>query len=171
MTRIPPLLPEETLARVLRLARFDGMGVLVFAGFFAILSALAGDRIGAVIGLLIAGAGAIELHGATLLQHGERRGMSWLVGSQLYLMVAILGYCEFRLANVDLSLLRSAVTDDLKTQLATVGWGVDEFIRFAYRITWFVIAAVTVLYQGGMAIYYLRRRRIVTLALETTTLA
>ena len=28
----PPLLPEETLVRVLRLARFDGMGALVLGG-------------------------------------------------------------------------------------------------------------------------------------------
>ena len=35
----PPLLPEETLARVLRLARFDGMSVLVLGGMFALIAA------------------------------------------------------------------------------------------------------------------------------------
>jgi hypothetical protein len=166
MRRIPPLLPEEAFARVLRLARFDGLGVLFVAGLFAILSALAGDRAGAIIGLLIAGAGAIELHGATLLVHGQSRGMRWLVISQLYLMVTILGYCEYRVLNVDLSLLRAAVTSEMKAQITSVGWTVDEFVQFAYRLTWFVLAVVTVLYQGGMAIYYVRRRKAVARALH-----
>lgn len=166
MTRIPPLLPEETLARVLRVARFDGMGVLTFAGFFAILSAVAGDRLGAMIGLLIAAAGAIELHGATLLMHGQRRGMSWLVGSQVYLMVAILGYCEYRLHNVDLTVLRAAMTAELKTMLAEQGWGVDQFLRTFNRVLFAAVAILTIAYQGGMIIYYARRRRVVTQALE-----
>lgn len=166
MTRIPPLLPEETLTRVLRVARFDGMGVLTFAGFFAILSALAGDRLGAMIGLLIAAAGAIELHGATLLVHGERRGMPWLIVSQVYLMMAVLGYCEYRLLNVDLTVLRAAVTDDLKTMLAEQGWGVDQFLRAFNRVLFGLVALLTVAYQGGMIVYYARRRRTVTQALH-----
>ena len=37
-------------------------------------------------GVSSTGAGAIELHGETLLHHGEIRGMSWLIGSQLCLL-------------------------------------------------------------------------------------
>lgn len=166
MRRVPPLLPEEAFARVLRLARFDGLGVLAVAGFFAVLSALAGDRPGALIGLLIAGAGAIELHGASLLLHGERRGMRWLVFSQIYLMLTILGYCQYRMTNVDIGLLRQAITSDMKTQLASIGWTVDQFIRFVYRLTFVIVAVITVIYQGGMALYYLRRRGPVNRALE-----
>jgi len=54
--KAPPLLPEETLLRVLRVARLDGLSVLVIAGVFALISALAGDGVGAVVGLLVAGA-------------------------------------------------------------------------------------------------------------------
>ncbi len=151
---------------MLRLARFDGMGVLVFAGFFAVLSAMAGDRLGAIVGLIIAAAGAIELHGATLLIHGERRGMSWLIGSQLYLMVAIVAYCGFRLINVDLTVLRAGITDDLKTMLAQQGWGVDQFLRELNRLLFVSVAVLTIAYQGGMTFYYARRRRAVVQALE-----
>src|SRR5678816_1370684 len=86
----PPLLPEETLARVLRLARFDGMGALVLGGMFALFAAAARDFPFAAIGLLAAGAGAVELHGAALLRQGDRRGMQWLVASQPYLLLVIL---------------------------------------------------------------------------------
>ena len=60
----PPLLPEEALIRVLRLARFDGTGVLVLSGTFAVMAALGRDVPFAVIGLLGAAAGAVELHGS-----------------------------------------------------------------------------------------------------------
>ena len=66
----PPLLPEETLVRVLRLAKLDGMGSVVLGTVFALMAAGAQEAPFAVIGLLAAGAGAIELHGASLLQEG-----------------------------------------------------------------------------------------------------
>ena len=61
-----------------------------------------GDSSGALVGLITAGAGAIELHGAGLLQAGESRGLRWLIGSQLFLLVAIMGYCALRLQQVEL---------------------------------------------------------------------
>lgn len=152
--------------RVLRVARFDGMGILVFAGFFAVLSAAGGDRVGAIFGLLIAGAGAFELHGGSLLEHADHRGMNWLIGSQVFLMASVLAYCEFRMSNADVALLRSAVTSDVKAQLASIGWTVDQFINFSVRLVGYGVAIGTVLYQGGMTIYYIRRRQLVLRAIE-----
>ncbi|PTX91743.1 hypothetical protein DB354_17945 [Opitutus sp. ER46] len=159
-------MPIEAFVRVQRVARFDGMGVLFVAGLFALISASGGDRVGAIVGLLIAGSGAIELHGVMLLQHGDTRGMRWLVGSQLFLMGSILAYCVFRMGNVDLTLLQAALSEEKKAQIVSLGYKVDEFLMLTYRITWWTIGVVTVLYQGGMTIYYLRRRRAVEQALE-----
>ena len=163
--KAPPLLPEETLRRVLRVARLDGMSVLVIAGLFALISALAGDGLGAVVGLLVAGAGAVELHGAKYLEHGAARGMNWLVTSQLLLLATIIGYCGLRLLHPAVEPLRAAVTDDMKTQLEAAGWTQDAFIRFIYNTTYVAVAIVTFFYQGGMALYYLRRREPVAQAL------
>jgi hypothetical protein len=161
----PPLLPAEALRRVLRVAKLDGTSVLVIAGVFALLSALAGDFVGAVIGLLVAGAGAIELHGTTLLHHGEARGMNWLVGSQLFLLLTILGYCALRLTHPSFGPLRAAVTDDMKISLEAAGYTPDSFIRLVYNLTYAAVAIVTFFYQGGMAVYYHRRRGPVARAL------
>ena len=163
--KAPPLLPEFVLHRILRVAQFDGMGVLAVAGFFALASAAAGDFPGAMIGLLVAAAGAIELHGAALLREGETRGMNWLVTSQIFLLAVVLGYCAMRLANVDLTLLREAMTSEMQTMLKQAGYTEEQFLRLVYRLTYQVFAGATVLYQGGMAIYYWRRRDAVIRAL------
>jgi hypothetical protein len=154
----PPLLPEEALNRVLRIARIDGMAVTIFSGVYALMSALAGFSIGAVLGLLAAGAGVIELHGATLLRHREPRGITWLVASQPLLLGIIWVYCVTRWFVMQ----SPPIPDDLQSLVAFSAqqWdmSVEEYIRFMNRITCVALAAVSAAYQGGMTIYYMRRR-------------
>lgn len=163
----PPPLPEETFQRVLRIARFDGLSVVLVASLCAVLAASVGDRVGAAIGVLVAGAGAIELHGVSLLRQGQPRGMTWLINSQVLVMLSMLGYCALRLAHPQLDPLRATVTPEMKEQLEIIGWSVDRFIGMVYRITYLAVSLATVIYQGGMMIYYVRRRAAVTVALTT----
>ena len=164
--RMPPLLPEVTLARVLRLARFDGTVLLAIAGTCALLAAAAADTVGAVIGLLVAGAGALELHGVGLLRQGSARGLSRLVTSQLLLLGTILGYCAFRMVHAELPPVpdRFAVLIDTAAQQLKMSRG--DYLRFVQRIGLQMVAVASLLYQGGMALYYLRRRADVIRALE-----
>lgn len=161
----PPLLPEETLTRVLRIARFDGTGALVLGGLFALLAAAGGERGFAVVGLLASGAGAIELHGVGLLRQGEARGMNWLIASQPLLLAVILVYCALRLWFVELP----PVPEDFQGVFAASAqqWGMPlpDYQRALNRITILVLAAVAVGFQGGMVIYYVRRRAAVEQAL------
>ena len=163
----PPLLPAETLARVVRLARLDGLGVLVIAGVFALLAAYAGDRTSARIGLLVSGAGAAELHGVQLLTAAAARGVRWLVASQLFLLVVVLAYCALRLTHVDLAPLHAAVTDEMRANLTQAGLSEDEFLTLTYRLTYGAVAVATFFYQGGMAVYYWRRQAAVAQALSS----
>lgn len=165
MNRIPPLLPAETLFRLLRLARRDGTVVLAIAGVFALISAAAGDYIGALIGVVIAGAGVFELHGVSLLHSGRTSGMNWLVGSQLYLLVAVLAYVEWRLTHVDAATLRLLLSDDMRATLEQSGYDVDRVGRLIFNLSYIILAVLTVIYQGGMALHYHRRRAIVAAAL------
>ncbi len=163
--KAPPLLPEETIRRVLRLAQIDGICVLALPGFFALASASLGDVTGVIVGLLIAAAGAIELHGADLLRTGEPRGTSWLVSSQVYLMAVVIGFCAWQLTHMDLTLFRMALTTEVKASIAQTGMTEDEFLATTYRFGYRLIALMTFFYQGGMALYYFRRRRAVDQAL------
>jgi hypothetical protein len=165
----PPILPSETLRRVMRLARFDGLSVLIVAGGFALLSAASRDVSGSVVGLLIAGAGAIELHGVGLLKAGQN-GMRWLVSSQLYLMAVILAYCGFRLLRPDVAWMLPYVTGEAAEPILQAaqqqGMTVEQLLVGAMAMLYLMVAAVTLVYQGGMTIYYLRRRRAVEAALQ-----
>lgn len=164
----PPLLPDETLSRVYRLARRDGTLVLAIAGFFALLSAAAGDHIGVTVGLLVAGAGAIELHGSHLLRLGETRAMRWLIGSQFFLMAAVIAYCAVRLATYDPRFINQALTPELRQSFAQAGYtggALNELVERVYHLTYGAVALVTLLYQGGMALHYARRRESVALAI------
>ena len=162
----PPLLPSEIIRRVVRVARFDGMSLLGVAGLFALISAASRDVSGAVIGLLVAAAGAIELHGSALLRAGRGNGMRWLVYSQLYLMTTMLTYVAVRISNPDISSIRPIVTAELAGQIQQAGMSVDQFLLGFLRLVYLSVAGATLLYQGGMTIYYLRRRAAVEAAVQ-----
>jgi hypothetical protein len=174
MSSAPPLLPVETLLRVLRTAKLNGTSVLALAGLFAVLSAMGGDRLGALIGVVIAGAGAFELHGAGLLRQGVVKGVSWLVASQVYLLLAILVYAAWRLFNYDPELMRRVSEQALKTpeiqaKLLETGTSEEDMLRLVrlfYHLTYMILAVATFFYQGAMVLYYRRRRPAIEVALR-----
>jgi hypothetical protein len=164
--RQPPLLPEETLARVLRLAWFDGVGALVLGGIFALSSAASGQVTFAVIGLLASAAGAIELHGAALLRRAIPRGMNWLVCSQPFLWLVVVTYCITRLIVVELPPVPESLRDLFAASAQQWGLTLDEYRLVLNRITIFFVIALTTVFQGGVTLYYIRRREPVLRALE-----
>ncbi len=165
--RQPPLLPEETLVRVLRLAKFDGLGAVVLGTLFALSAAGAGDGPCAVIGVLAAGAGAIESHGASLLRAGEARGMRWLIASQPFLLLVIWVYCGLRFTHFEMPPLPEGMRE--LAALSAQQWDltVEGYFRMLNTITVAVLAVVSLGYQGGMTLYYWRRRRPVAQALAS----
>jgi hypothetical protein len=162
----PPLLAEEVLARVLRVARMDGLGVLWVATFFALTAAGVGDVTGAVAWLLLAGAGAIALHGAVLLRAAEARGLNWLIASQLLFIAVVFVYCAVRLAHYDPASLREALTPEMKVSLAQANYGEEEFLLVVYRTTYGLMAGIALLFKGGLSVYFLRRRPAIASATE-----
>jgi hypothetical protein len=161
----PPLLPEETFARVLRLARFDGMGALGLGSLFAVMAAGTHDVPFAVIGLLAAGAGAVELHGVSLLRGGEERGLHWLIASQPFLLLVVWSYCGLRLVHFEMPPLPEGLGH--LAALSAEQWGltVDQYFRLLNTLTVAILALVSLCYQASMAVYYFRRRGPVARAL------
>lgn len=140
--------------------------MMIVASFFALLGATAGE-VGSVLSwLLVAGTGALTLHGASLLWRGHERGLNWLVGGQLFCMAFILSLCAWQLSHMDLEPLRANVTDKMRESFKQTDLTEDGFLRLSYWMTYGFFAVFTILYQGGMALFYHRRRAAVTAALQ-----
>lgn len=163
----PPLLPEKTLSRVERIGRIHGGCVLYVAGVFALLSAMNGDTLGAITGLLVAGAGAIEHHGATMLGQWDPRGVQWLVASQGFLFVAIAGYCGARLSHLELPPIPAEIRPMIEANAELVGLNADDYLVMVYRLGLKLVLILSVFYQGGLALYYFTRRHALARALAT----
>jgi hypothetical protein len=176
----PPLLPAEVYRRVLRVSRFDGTTILVIATAFAFGSAMLHDVHGTIVSLMVAGAGAIELHGAGILGHGEERGLRWLVTAQVYLMFVMLSYVLYSLGHVDIAGFRhllASTADDmgmprdqlrqaLAQSVAQSGVTMEESLRAFYEFFYLLVGLATVVFQGSMAIYYARRQPAIVEALK-----
>jgi hypothetical protein len=162
----PPLLPAETLRRVLRVARMNGASVLAISGVFALVSAGARDLSGAVVGLMVAASGAVELHGAALLRNGRENGMRWLVSSQVLLAAVVLAYVAIRIRDPDISAMREVLTDEQRSVIRQTGMSEDAFLVATYRFGYWAVAGATLAYQGAMTLYYARRQAPVAAALR-----
>jgi hypothetical protein len=169
----PPLTPEETLSRVLRAARLDGRSVLVVSGLFALISLVAGDIFGAVIGLLVCSAGAIELRGRAWLLAGETRGIRWLIGSQVWLLAVVLTYVLWQLRSYNPVLARQLIlpiahSGVMQPMLEAMGMNDAELLRqlrSVYLTAYMIAGVLSFCFQGGLALYYRNRRAAVTTAL------
>ena len=136
------------------------------AGVFALLGAVNGDTLGAIVGLAVAGAGAIEYHGATMLGHRDPRGLRWLVASQVCLFAAIAVYCGIRLVHLELPPIPDELRPMLEANAAVAGISVEDFVAMAYRLTLKLVLALSVLYQGGLGLYYFTKRHAIAQALD-----
>ena len=175
LSKAPPLLPSETLSRVVRTARMNGTVTLAIAGTFALISASDHDFSGTGIGIAIAAAGAMELHGITVIHNRDERGVSWLIWSQFILMALVLGYAYFRITHPPLEDLKASFNAlyspeklaELKSAEDQLGLPNDQALKLLNSFSWGLIAFVTLLYQGGMMLYYSRRRAAISEAVTT----
>ena len=132
------------------------------------------DVTGAVTGIAIAAAGAMELHGAGLLRNFDEKGMRWLIASQLFLMAFILAYACYRLNTLSIAETKAVFgsvytpeqVDEFRSVAREANLTPDDALRLFNTTLWGAVGIGTVIYQGGMSIYYNRRRAAVVTALE-----
>ena len=168
----PPPLPEETFARVLRLASFDGRVLVGLAGAFAIFAAINHDAPPMVAGVLAVGMGVFELHGTNRLREGLADGINWIIASQIGLMLTLFLYAGWRIANFDVDTLINSLPPDviatMETQLRSQNVPIAELpnnLLLANIMIFALLALVAFFYQGGMALYYHKKRSAVALVL------
>ena len=141
-------------------ARNNALSILVVAGLATLWLAAQGHAL-AVFGAVLCSAAVLELRGAKLLLADPLAARPMLVGAELAVLVLMLGYCAWRLASFDFDAELAALPETSR-QLLLDATGDDEAVLremmvLANRITYGVLAVVTLFYQGGMALFYRRR--------------
>lgn len=170
VTPVKPIRPpEEVLRRVLKTSRLNGWSVAIFAGLCTLVSLALMDPIGIAVCLLVLVGGLLEVRGQRMLSRRDADGMRWLVRSQLVVLGVIWTYAVTRLMSFDEGLVREMVTPDMRASLNELGVTMEDILplvrRFFYLLYGSVMAA-TLIYQGGLALYYRRRTAAVALALR-----
>lgn len=152
--------PARTLKRVRRLSRINGWSVAVVAGLAALVSLLFGDLIGLVVGLVAVASGVMEIYGGRCLGRREAGGMAWLVRAQLTLLGVILVYATSRLASFDADTAMGNLTPDMATALKEAGiepTDVLPLVQLAFYGFYGAVMIATIVYQGGLSLYYKSR--------------
>lgn len=161
--------PKEILHRVLLVSLIDGWSIALFAGLCTVVSLAFGDWTGGFVGLLVTAGGVIEIRGRRrLTQHDADGGMDLLVRSQLIVVGVIWIYAIGRLTNFDSDTALANMPPDMKSALDQVGMTTQDVARYVRLFTYVLygtVMVVTLLYQGGMMLYYRNRRAAVREAL------
>ena len=148
-------------ARVIRraasVARFDGWTVGAFAALTLLFS------LGSVSGMLLGGAmaavAAVELRAAARLRRFDARAAHTLALNQLALAATLILYA---LSQIHAELTGAgtfAAAAGSDPQLAQMLRPVEGLARLVTLFTYGGLIAVALLAQGGLALYYFRRRR------------
>lgn len=163
-----PTKQDKALKRVLTISRLNGWSVVVFAAIGTLITLVIGDFSGMAIGVLIGVAGWMEIRGHKKLTRRDPEGMKLLVRSQLFLLAVILVYCAGRLGSFDDGTVMASLTPDMEALLKEAGINKTDIlplVRTAFFAGYGGFALATLLYQGGMALYYRGKTLAVTEAL------
>lgn len=168
----PELSPEEkTLKRVILIAAIDGWSVVAIAALGSLITLALGDLSGLVVGLLVIVAGVIELRGRARLVRRDAGGMRLLLRAQLFLLTVILVYCVTRLGSFDEGMVLDNLTPDVEALLKENGLeraDVLPAVKMMFFAVYGIVAFLTVVFQGGLALYYRSRSAKVTAALAAS---
>lgn len=152
----------KQIQRALWISRLNGWSVAGFAGFCAVVSLLMGSVYGFLVGAAVALSGVMELQGNRLLQKARMRGIGWLVFSQLYLIGVLWAYSINQLTRFDSSNpweMFSPGFKDLMLSLNPDVYLVEDLIQVTFFATYISLILAVLLYQGGLSIYYLTRKK------------
>jgi hypothetical protein len=162
---------EKSLRRVLLISAIDGWSITVFAGLCTLLSLPFGEWVGVCIGAIVTTGGIVELRGRTRLINGDATGLSWLVRAQVLILATIWLYAFRTLLAFDQAAIMAEITPEMRDYLAMSGVAladVEALLKPVYFGFYLVVMGVTLLFQGGLALYYFSCRTNVSTALATS---
>lgn len=153
---------EERIRRVIQLSRINGWSIVGFAGLCAIVVLLFGDLFGFSVGVAIAVGGWMELHGNQLLKKQNIIAFRWLAGSQIYLIIVLWSYCYNNIVRFDPSDPWERLSPEFKNLILSINpdtYLIEELLKVTYYATYIAVIVTVLIYQGGLCLFYLSRKK------------
>ncbi len=149
---------HRPLARAAALGGKNGAGLVIFGVLTLLVSAFEPDFVGLAIGAVVTTTGFVERRFAARLITADEAAPKILACNELLLLLGIVTYGVLKL-----TLLRESGAELARQVGDTGNLGIDiealaESLNTAVYAT---VIAVALLYQGGMASYFLRRREMI----------
>ncbi len=149
---------NKRLRRVVIISGMNGWSIALLAGAGTLIALLLGSWVGFLTGLLITASGVMELMGRKMIKEGQPEAGKWLATSQLWLLGVIICYACYQMIYFDAAQLLEILTPgqikiietgfDLPTQAFTT------VISQIYCLFYITIIIVSILYQGGLWLFY-----------------
>jgi hypothetical protein len=147
--------PADALP-VLKMAKFDGYGLVVMGVPSVIIALFSSSVSGFVIGAIVAACGCCELDGHRRFVGRLPGARLRLMGSQLLLIALAWSYAGWTLAHPE------PLSPEITELIRESGDQSSELLGLANSLRVMIAAAIcgiTLLYQGGLALYYWRKTR------------
>lgn len=160
--------PDQIVNRILRLSGINGWCVTVAAGLGALVSFVLMDVIAAITGAIVAAGGITELRGRKALLRGDATGMRKLFLAQLIVLAMVWTYAVTQLLTFDAAALIAGLPADVHTMIADAAIDPDtlrQMLTIANLAVYGALIVATLIYQGGLAIYYRHRAPLVAAVL------
>lgn len=158
----PEAISEKKIQRVLTLSRINGWSIVSFAALCSLVVLLMGDFFGFFIGIAVSSSGLMELRGNRLLTNKDARASLWLVVSQIYLIAVLWVYAAYQLLRFDSEDPWAMFSPEFKDRILSINpdaYLVEVMIRITYPVTYFALILVVLIYQGGLCLYYISRKK------------
>lgn len=154
----------KPLSKAAGIARSSGMLLLVAGVFTAFLGVLSSDMVTAVIGLIVATLGGMERSAATDLAQAKPSALPRLALNQGLVLALIVVSSWMTIRSIDTGTVRAmSLSDEAVSQLPAEVRELARSMQGASSKLTEGLFAVTVglgvIFQGGLAAYYLTRRR------------
>lgn len=147
---------EKKRRRIARIAGGNGWSVTVLAALCLLISLLELSMAGTLVCLAGVVSGCMELSGRRRLKENRPEAGRWLARSQLLLLAALVLYFVYRLLVFHAKEFLMHIPPDLRSALLMYGDQkymeglLNTFVRGGYLL----LIALTMLYQGGLGLYY-----------------